>query len=296
MDFIISENQLQLILSEGVKYTDFTSDQLNDIERLGEKAFNKIKSFRDEGTGRDINYWLNKYGLTISIPSEDFLKKNLEDVNFVLDNIRVSRKKEDNLWEVKYTLEEQLSSRARKFIYLFHEVKENGDLEWSFVNMFDNNRKLWIRLMNKRYPDIKKEEIPDKIREYFSDGSAEHDLLSAMIHNRKEIFDEVFTETWGGGTEVENRFFKKVEPLVPAGNLKVFSGKGNFVDRSGIDAALKCGDYWMPIQVKSSQTEAIRSIPYGGISVFPAGENFYFFQSKENAAKMFTQDFFTNCE
>ena len=60
MDFIISENQLQLILSEGVKYTDFTSDQLNDIERLGEKAFNKIKSFRDEGTGRDINYWLNR--------------------------------------------------------------------------------------------------------------------------------------------------------------------------------------------------------------------------------------------
>lgn len=295
MDFLISENQLQLILSEGrLSYRDFSQDQLYKIERGGEKAFAKIKVWRDQNTGRDINHWLNQFGLTISVPSREFLVKNLNDVNFALSGLPLSEIKKEKLREVRDFIEFQLD-KGSKFIYLFHEILPDGTLEWSFVNMFDNNRKLWIRLMNQRYPNVNKDNLDKLIEEYFSDGSAEHDLLRAMIYDRKTIFDEIFSDTWGGGTAVENEFFDLVRQNVPEDRIHVFSGKGNFVDRAGIDAGIKCGDSWVPVQVKSSQAEAFSSIPSKGISVFPTPEGFHYFRNKNEPSKPFLNSLFTKC-
>ena len=50
------------------------------------KVFDDIKNFVDPKTNKNINYWLKQNGLELKVPSEEFLKKNIDDINFVFNN------------------------------------------------------------------------------------------------------------------------------------------------------------------------------------------------------------------
>ena len=68
-------------------------------------------------------------------------------------------------------------------------------------------------------------------------------------------------------------------------NIRVFSGGGNFVDRVGFDGAIRCGNRWFPVQVKSNEKDVYNTIPYKGICVYPKGEVFYYVHDKTKSAK-----------
>ena len=279
--------QFTNVKNEGkLVYRDLSYDEKEKIKREGEKVFLLIKNFRDEKTGNDINHWLMKYGLSVSVPGESFLIKNIQDVTFALNNLPLSEKKRKNLQESLDFLQLQIENPDSKFIVLFHEEKN----EWSICNMFDNNVILWINLINNR---IEKNNISDSkeyLKTYFQGGiesEAAHDLLRAMLFDRHIHKEKIFKKTWGGGKETEKNFYKELIKLgFHADDFIIFSGEGNFVDRNGIDAAIKCNGKWIPVQIKPNQNDAINTIPYKGISVYPTSSNeFYYFCDKKEPSK-----------
>jgi len=262
-------------------YNSLTDSQKDKIKSLGMKIFSDIKNYIEPDTNRRINYWLEQHGLQLKVPSVEFIKKNIDDINFVFDNLELSNSKRNDLKENLDFLELQLVNPNSKFIVLFHEK----DDEWSIVNMFDNNIILWINLINNRIDSNTEINVDNFLEEYYSGGSdsmAAHDLLRAILIDRENYKQTIFSKTWGGGQEVENKFFNQLRQLgVSEENLRIFSGGGNFVDRAGFDGAMKCRNIWFSIQVKSNQNDALKSIPYKGISVFPSEGEFYYFHDKK---------------
>jgi hypothetical protein len=268
-----------------ITYRDLTYNQKSKIKGLGMKIFDVIKNYVEPSTNKNINYWLEKNGLQLKVPNRKFLEKNIDDIRFVLSNLKISKTKKEDLKEKLDFLELQLEHPNSKYIVLFHE----DDEEWSIVNMFDNNITLWVHLINQHLDSNSEINLDEFLEEYFngdSDSDAAHDLLRAILIDRKTHKETIFKKTWGGGQEVENNFFEYLKNSgVKLENLRFFSGGGNFVDRAGFDGAMKCRNIWFSIQIKSSQSDAFDSIPYEGISVFSSEGEFYYFHDKNKPPK-----------
>ena len=261
-------------------YNSLTDSQKDKIKSSGMKIFSDIKNYVEPNTNRKINHWLEQHGLQLKVPSVEFIKKNIEDIKFVFENLPLSNSKKKDLKENLDFLELQLDNPNSKFIVLFHEKND----EWSIVNMFDNNIILWIKLINDSFDFNSEMNVDDLLEEYYqggSDSKAAHDLLKAILLDRENHKQNIFSKTWGAGQEVENNFFNQlIESGISPENLRIFSGGGNFVDRAGFDGAMRCRNVWFSIQVKSNQNDAFKSIPYKGISVFPSEREFYYFYDK----------------
>jgi hypothetical protein len=262
-------------------YNSLTDSQKDKIKSLGMRIFSDIKNYIEPETNRRINYWLEQHGLQLKVPSVEFIQKNIDDIKFVFDNLELSNSKKKDLKENLDFLELQLENPNSKFIVLFHEEND----EWSIVNMFDNNIILWIKLINDSFDFNSEINVDEFLNDYYKGGSdsrAAHDLLRAILLDRENHKKNIFSKTWGGGQEVENNFFNQLRQLgVSPENLRIFSGGGNFVDRAGFDGAMRCRNIWFSIQVKSNQNDALKSIPYRGISVFPSEGEFYYFHDKK---------------
>lgn len=272
--------------------SSLSNDEKNTIKSNGEKIFSELKSMGVD----ELNELFKEKGLFYGSPDKDFLEKNINDINFALNNIYLSSNVMDTLKKKKYLMILQLDSinkfergeteRIGRYIEFFHEMsnKDGDKMTWSIVNMFNNNYKLWVELINKFLDDInlnrKINSIPILIDYYFnladSKGNkrALKDLIDAMI-NRGYYQKTIFNKTWGGGQMVEQRFVSKLKSIgFSDDKIYVFSGEKNAVDGVGIDLAVKCENTWIPIQVKSNSNDASYSIPYKGFSCFPYGNTY----------------------
>lgn len=275
-----------------LKYSLLSKEQKKSIEDAGFKILVNIKNFTkntEEGV-KDINHWLQKHGLIVKKPSNDFIVNNIKDIIFALDNLPLTKGKKFLLKSNLDLLRKQLEEPDENHVILFYE-KDGEDFKWSLVNLYDNNILLWVRLINKRYVFPGKVNIDSLIDEYFGDCSvntkAAKDIFSAMVNDREILSKEIFERTWGGGTEIEKSFVREILKLgVSPDNIKVFSGEGNFVDRSGIDLVFLHKNKWIPVQVKSLRDEARNAVPMEGIGVFPVGEDFYYFDGGDEPNKL----------
>ena len=282
-------------------YQSLSVQDIRFIKKCGREVFEVVKKTFVE-QGEPFNSYLKNKGISISVPSDNFLNKNYDDISFVFSNLPISKQKGVELLRIYHLIEKQLNDKDHKGILLFHEVNQDSE-DWSFVNMFDNNVTLWIRLINqslsdpkdrffefiKSHPDYEEgseDNIQFILEVYFGDcgpdSFASYDLGSAILYDRRSIFKDIFDKTWGGGKKIEESFIKYLlDHGITDDDLKIFSGEGNFVDRIGIDLAVKIDNIWIPVQVKSSFTSTTGSIPYQGISVFPYNNTFYFVSKEE---------------
>ena len=269
-----------------LRWSSFTKEQRKKMENLGFNLLINIKNFTKETEDgvKDINHWLEKHNLVIRKPSDDYIIQNIEDIEFALKNLPLSKGKTFLLKKNLKILENQLNT-SKKDNYLFYE--KNGDtLIWSLVNLYDNNINLWIRLLNKRYTFPGKIDIDSLIDKYFGDcginTNAGKDIFNAMTNDREILSKEIFEKTWGGGREVEDLFVRFLLKIgIDSNSIRIFAGEGNFVDRAGIDLSIKYNNVYIPIQVKSIDSEAKYSVPEGGISVFPNNMRFYCYDGGE---------------
>jgi len=269
-----------------LNWYSFSYDQRKKIENLGFKILVNIKNFTKETEDgvKDINYWLEKHNLVVRKPSDEYITQNINDINFALENLPLSKNIEFLLKKNLNILQNEINT-SKKDYHLFYE-KDGDNLIWSLVNLYDNNIKLWIRLLNKRYTFTGKVDIDSLIEKYFGNTSvntdAARDIFNSMIKDREILSKEIFEKTWGGGRDIEKLFVKFLLRLgINSENIKIFSGEGNFVDRAGIDLAIKHRGVYIPIQIKSTSDEAKSSIPMGGISVFPDNSKFYCYTGKD---------------
>lgn len=291
-----------------LSYRNLNDSQINNIKSKGMSVFNSVKNYTKPETGQHINEWLRRYNLQVSAPSEEFIIQNIKDITFAIINLPLRDATKRSLVNVRLLLEKQLEEPESKNVVLFHEIKGENIQEWSLVNMFDNNVMLWLRLINEKISqensplklkDLKKDSIDNLINEYYGDGDtksfAAHDLLLAMFEKRHNIFKEVFSKTWTPGSKTENKFISYLISLgVSDKDIRKFSGEGNFVDRAGIDCAIKnisgsltkkIDSDWIPVQVKPNQSDALKAIPSKGISVYPFGDTFYYVEDQNTPAK-----------
>jgi len=274
-----------------IELSSLTYNQRKKIESSGAKVLENIKNFtkQTEEGKKDINYWLNKHGLSLTKPSNEYIAKNIEDIEFAIENLPLGWK--ENVLKEKLNLFKlQQENPTENFIVLFYEIV-GDDLKWSYVNLYDTNVIFWIRLMNKRYDSSTKENIDSLIREYFGDLSvntfAAKDMFKSMMNERQVLSKQIFDKTWGGGREVEIAFVKKLLELgIKGDDIKVFGGEGNWVDRFGIDLAFKFKGTYIPVQVKSKKESAKKSIPFQGVSAYPENSEFFVYDGENDPIEL----------
>jgi len=275
-------------------YHNLSYDEREKIKSKGKEIFRKFKIYDLD----KINKYFEKYGLFLGAPSKEFIINNLEDIEFAMKNLPLSKWAEKKLDDDRSNLKHQYigienyelgkSPHKTRFYEFFHEVKmsdEKKELTWSIVNLFDNNIKVWAQLINDwidEDEDAKKiESTPKLIDTYFNlelngkkGDKAFLDLIKAMVERGKHE-QNIINHTWGGGQQTEEDF---VRALLNNGftqeKIYVFSGEKNIVDGVGIDLAVKCDGRWIPIQVKSNESDASNFIPYQGFGTFPYGNTF----------------------
>jgi hypothetical protein len=327
MDILLTEEQLNRLMeaksiSQYVWYGNNTAWARKYIETEGRRVFNKLiedpelKKFLDEVIES------SKHDIELKTPDIVYLQKNLEDIDFVLNNLPLRKKQKDYLKEKKEVF--QLYLRKRKvedeneFEDAFAFEDENGveikpmffeKGEWSLINKFDNNISLWVttikRIMDQypqRFRDLLDEDKWDDIIVRFfnepinpnsqEEGDkltfAELGLLENMSLDLENSTKIVHSKTEKGDLS-ENNFIDFLYNKSGANefNLKNFASKGGVIDMMGIDLAIKIKDDWIPVQVKSNKGDAERSIPYRGISIFPENDKFYFTHDKKQRSKSF---------
>lgn len=277
-----------------------SDEDMKNIKGKGEKIFNKF-NFSDF---QKLNDFFKEHGLYYGAPSKEYLKKNITDIGIALKSLPLRPSTYQELVGKKDLLELQLDSVekfergeskniARHFEF-FHELssEQNEKKVWSIANLFDNNIKLWLRIINdwlETNKNIKKTSVSEIINQYFEieDGrKAFVDLVHAII-DRVKHNENIIKHTWGGGQKVEQDFKNELMKRGFGDNdVYIFSGEKNIVDGVGIDLAVKCDGDWIPIQVKSSEAEARKSIPYEGLSTFPFDNSFILIQPNRVQIKL----------
>ena len=282
----------------------FPHDKLSDnlrrkIQSKGTEVFKKITSSDIEV----INSYFEPHGLEYVIPNEKYIEKNISDARFALKNVPLSKYAYEKLLEKLHFLEFQDESlktykergleKPGKYFLFFHE--KNGD--WSIVNLFDTNVVLWIKLMSKHLDKHYKDNLEKFVDWYFSSRQSLIDLVQAMVEKAIH-YENIFKKTWGGGTQNEDDFINEllIEHNIDKDRIKKFSGGGNIVDLVGIDVAIKCGDSYVPVQIKSNQKLALSSIPFKGIGVFPYENTFYYSWKSNDVPKPIEKFFLEDCK
>lgn len=256
-----------------IGYKSLSDAEKESIKSKGVQIFSRFKLM----DYKELNDFFREKGLFYGAPDEEYLTKNIEDIDFALTELPLKFNTRKKLVEKKDALVRQSKEGGRNYEF-FHEIpkKEQEKMVWSVVNLFDNNIMLWIKLINDWLISINRRKpitsISSLINHYFNienGNKAFEDLKNAMI-NRATHNENIIKYTWGGGIQVEQDF---VAELLRSGfgvdDIHVFSGEKNIVDGIGIDLAVKCNNNWIPFQVKSNVDEANNSVPYQGFSTFP---------------------------
>lgn len=284
------ENNFKKILLESrqlmkkLSYGDFSPEQRKLIEVLGRETFNEFKLGENSEKLKQLMSIYNP-SLDLKLPSQEYVEKNVTDIDWVLDGPGKDLeywgpKKRKKLQEVKRELLENE-------VVLYHE----GD-EWSLVNLFDNNIKLWIFNMNylvDNDPEFVNEVFGDKykldkdrlINVFFNSESssayltyAQESFLRNILHNFDDA-KELVSGTYGGGLALEDEFINFAIDKVGSENVYVFSSKGGVIDMTGVDLCVYIYGRWQPVQVKTIESEAKRNIPKGGFSVYKKNDKFF---------------------
>lgn len=279
---------------KNLSYSTFTTLERSLIETLGRKTFIEFKSPQNIDLLRRL---LTKYNpsLELKMPNDDYIQKNVTDIEWILDGPG----KELRYWSSKKRKELELIKKEllENEVILYHE----GD-DWSLVNLFDNNVKLWIHNMNYLINDdpIFVEELYENsdtitneriIDVFFNDESSTEDLTyaqEAFLINILVDFDEtkkIVSGTYGKGLQVEDEFIKLVTQKYGKDNVYVFSSKGGVIDMTGVDLCVFYEGRWQPVQVKSNKSEAEKNIPKDGFSVYKVNDKFFI--KKDVPAKEF---------
>jgi hypothetical protein len=276
-----------------IRYKSLSDGNKESIKSNGVQIFDRFKLM----DYKELNDFFREKGLFYGSPSEEYLKKNIEDIDFALKELPLKFNTRKKLVEKKDALERQSKEGGRNYEF-FHEIpkKEQEKMVWSVVNLFDNNIMLWIRLINDWLISINHtkpiKSISSLINYYFNlenGDKAFEDLKNAMI-NRETHNQNIIKYTWGGGQKVEQDF---VSELLRSGfdvsDIYMFSGEKNIIDGIGIDLAVKCSNNWIPFQVKSDVDDANNSVPYEGFSTFPYKKTFKLVSS--NKVQINLEDF-----
>jgi len=294
------ENNFKKILLESrqlmkkLSYGDFSPEQRKLIEILGRETFNEFKLGENSEKLKQLMSIYNP-SLDLKLPSQEYVEKNVTDIDWVLDGPGKDLeywgpKKRKKLQDVKRELLENE-------VVLYHE----GD-EWSLVNLFDNNIKLWIFNMNylvDNDPEFVNEVFGDKykldkdrlINVFFNNESptayltyAQESFLRNILHNFDDA-KELVSGTYGGGLALEDEFINFAIDKVGSENVYVFSSKGGVIDMTGVDLCVYIYGRWQPVQVKTIESDAKRNIPRGGFSVYK--KNGKFFMKMDTPEKTF---------
>jgi hypothetical protein len=276
-----------------IRYKSLSDGDKESIKSNGVQIFDRFKLM----DYKELNDFFREKGLFYGSPSEEYLKKNIEDIDFALKELPLKFNTRKKLVEKKDALERQSKEGGRNYEF-FHEIpkKEQEKMVWSVVNLFDNNIMLWIRLINDWLISINHtkpiKSISSLINYYFNlenGDKAFEDLKNAMI-NRETHNQNIIKYTWGGGQKVEQDF---VSELLRSGfdvsDIYMFSGEKNIIDGIGIDLAVKCSNNWISFQVKSDVDDANNSVPYEGFSTFPYKKTFKLVSS--NKVQINLEDF-----
>lgn len=288
---IISEN------FQSISYGNLSDDDKKNIKESGVKIFDKFKLANFE----KLNDFFKEHGLFYGTPDKEYLQNNSTHIEFALDYLPLTSGTKDNLREKQSRIMRQLESiekfergelptKGRHFEF-FHEIpkKEEEKMVWSIVNLFDNNIKLWIKLINDWLSSAKRTKkitsVSGLINHYFGINNGRKaftDLIHAMV-DRVNHSENIIKKTWGGGQEIEKSFTTKLlSNNFNENDIHIFSGEKNIVDGIGIDLAVKCEGRWIPIQVKSNQGDAYAAIPYQGFATFPYGNTFMLVSKLKN--------------
>jgi hypothetical protein len=331
MEIILSDKQLdrlQLRLDESKSISQYVWYGGNSawakkyIETEGRRVFNRLiedptlRKFLDEVMES------SKHDIELKTPDILYLQKNLEDIDFVLNNLPLRKKQKDYLKEKKVVFQEYLRKRKvedeEEFEDAFTleddkgiEIKpmffEKG--EWSLINKFDNNISLWVDTMKRILTEyqssfrdlIEEGNWEEVIKKFFNEpikpnSSEEGDKLTfaelGLLENMSldlENATKIVHSKTERGDFTENKFIDHLYAASGANefNMKNFASKGGVIDMLGIDLAIKISGDWIPVQIKSNKGDAERFIPYRGISIFPENNKFYFTYDKKQRSKNF---------
>jgi hypothetical protein len=265
-------------------YGDFSPEQRKLIEVLGRETFNEFKSGENSEKLKELMSIYNP-SLDLKVPNKEYIEKNVTDIDWVLDGpgrdlVYWGPKKRKKLEQVKKELLENE-------VVLYHE----GD-EWSLVNLFDNNIKLWIYNINFLINNdpLFVEEVfentnkidKDRIINVFFNHESNTEYLTyaqeAFLSNILNNFDdakELVSGTYGSGIKLEEEFIEFAIQKVGPENVYTFSSKGGVIDMTGVDLCVFLYGRWQPVQVKTIESEAKRNIPEGGFSVYKKDGKFF---------------------
>lgn len=261
-----------------LRWGSFTTTQRNKILSLGKSVVEKWK----EGTDDDkLNRILSfkKSGVRVMFPSQEYVDKNLEDLNWVLSGPGLMINQFNTKRE---KLKSQRESLLNGTFLIFVE-----DGKWSEMNLFNSNILNWIHLIQEYLKGSPKflelvmnkggvdnlDVVIDLFFEpdlYDGDKSFAENAFFYSVLEKLEETKVRLSRTWDKGVDVENRFIDFVIEKYGADNVKNFMSKGGIVDQmTGVDLCLFSQNVWTPIQIKSSESEAKKSVPIDGFSVYP---------------------------
>jgi hypothetical protein len=272
-----------------LRWGSFTPAQRDKIASKGAGVIDKWKS---SDTQEYMNRLLKIKGspLRIQMPGEEYVIKNLDDITWVLDGPGVEVRQFD---KKRSLLRKERQSLIDGTLILFME-----DDKLSEFNLFNTNIKNWIHLITEYLKDeptflqkvLERGNIDDKdliIDIFFEPGSVSGKrsfAVDAMFYSIIKKIEETrvrLKSTWSAGTEVEERYIKYITELKGTENVKSFMDEGGIVDqKTGVDLCLYHKERWIPFQIKNTASEAQKSIPIDGVSVYPSGDGWKYFKNE----------------
>jgi hypothetical protein len=297
---LISESELvsllkTIIMENNPKACDlqklnvFSQPFQGQIKSNGVKVFETLKTKKR----KVLDKFLENKGIILTVGDENYLKKNLEDINFAINNLKLSSNLELDILskkkEIINTLNPSLGYRSSKL-----EHFREGD-KWSLINKFDTNILLWkssILHFYNSHPEYKNlvdesKDCSDAINIFFNKEFLTYENFKltfgeyAFLENISENFEKaksIVSRTSESGDQTENHFIKFLKNNFGGqvdgenGNIYHFTSNGGILDVKGLDLAIKINDKWYSVQVKNNLEEAIKKIPYMGISVYPTND------------------------
>lgn len=260
---------------KSLEYRHLSDSQKSEIKRLGNDVISKWKN--DPDLEDRMNRFLRVKGsdLTLKKPFQEYVDKNLEDISWVLNGPGILIEQFDS--KRKKLLSEQKALIDGTMV-IFYE----GD-QWSDFNLFNSNIKNWLHLITKYLKDLS--EFRSKIKDGKNIDSIIETFFKPRGYKRQRSFaeDALFTSvvnelddtkirlkgTWNAGSEVEQKFLNYVIEKKGPENVKSFMYPGSIVDQyTGVDLCINSGERWIPVQVKNNLSDARKSIPHNGFSVF----------------------------
>lgn len=272
------------------KLNVFSQPYQGQIKSNGVKVFETLKTDK-----RDVlDRYLENEGIILTVGDENYLKKNLEDIQFAIDNLKLS----PGVWsDIQFKKKEIINTLNPTLNYRSHKLEHfrEGD-KWSLINKFDTNILLWKSSMIHFYNShVEYKNLVDNAKDcfdaidiFFNKKFLYYDNFRltfaeyAFLENISENFENakrIVSKTSERGDSTENDFIQFLVQnfggRVSGENKNIyhFASNGGIMDQKGIDLAINIQNKWFSIQVKNNLEEALKNIPYMGISVYPTNDS-----------------------